>query len=99
MNDPKYTTINVRVTKDKAAAEASLRQVWGGALCVSETRHTAKELATIQDAVTDLPGMLESGPENGVVTVLVTYDDGSFQRWADHEFGKGLVEVSSALGR
>ena len=97
MNDPALLVLNVRVTDDVAGAEAALREVWGGALCVSEARFTDRELARIQRAVTDLPGVTYSGRGDDRVEVGVVYDDGSVQAWADDEFGPGAVRVDSAL--
>lgn len=97
MNDPEYVTINVRVTKDRAGAEAALREIWGGALCVSGAKHTDAELRRIQEEVNDLPGMTSSGSYNGVVQVQVEYDDGTLQEQVDAKYGTGLVVVSSAL--
>ncbi|MGI8523747.1 MAG: hypothetical protein ACR2K3_10630 [Nocardioides sp.] len=96
-NDPTRLVLNVRVTRDAAAAETTLRRTWGGALCVSGARHTAVELRHIQDDLSNLPGMLSTGPSNDVVDVEVVYDDGSLQAWADQEYGAGTVRVTSAL--
>ena len=97
MNDPAYVTVNVRVTGDVKAAEAELREVWGGALCVSLARHTEDELHRIQEELTELPGMLSSGSGDDRVDVQVVHDDGSLQSWADATYGPGLVRISSAL--
>jgi hypothetical protein len=97
MNDPTKLVVNVRVTGDPAAAEAELRRVWGGALCVTRAAHTAKELRRIQRELQELPELLSSGSGRGVVDVTVVHDDGSLQRRLDEEYGAGLVRVSSAL--
>ena len=97
LNDPKLEIINVRVTHDAAAAERELREGWGGSLCVSVAEHTEKELMSVQDDLNKLPGVLESAPGRDVVELMVTYDDGSYQRWADHTYGAGVVLVTSAL--
>lgn len=96
-NDPKLLIINVRVTHDPEAAEAELRKGWGGALCVSTAQHTDKELRRIQDEVSDVAGMLGSGADDDRVELMVTYDDGSYQAWADATYGEGMVAVTSAL--
>ncbi len=95
--DVSLWVINVRVTGDPAEAEAVLRETWGGGLCVSQAQHTDKELEEIQMAMSDLPGFSGSGRGQDRVDVTVTYDDGSIQAWVDHEFGAGIVRVSSAL--
>lgn len=52
-NDPALLVLNVLVTEDQEGAEASIREVWGGALCVSEASHTEDELRAIQDEVVE----------------------------------------------
>ena len=97
MNDPKLLVINVRVTGDVAAAEAALRETWGGALCVSRAQHTDAELERVQKAMNDVPGVLYTDRGQDRVDVGVTYDDGSVQAWADDTYGEGTARVSSAL--
>jgi hypothetical protein len=97
MNDPKLLVLNVAVTDDVAGAEAAIREVWGGALCVTEARHTERELLAIQEELAELPGILGGDASDDRVSVYVTFDDGSTQVWADQEYGAGVVEVSSAL--
>ena len=97
MNDPRLLVLNVRVTDDVAGAEAAIREVWGGALCVSEARFTDRELAQIQRAVNDLPGVTYSSRGDDRVEVGVIYDDGSVQASADRKYGEGAVLVDSAL--
>lgn len=90
-------TINVRVTGDPAAAEAELREVWGGGLCVTQAEHTDKELRAVQKEVGDVDGMLSSSVSDQRVELYVTYDDGSLQRELDEKYGDGMVVVGSAL--
>lgn len=90
--------INVAVTEDTERAAATLRETWGGLLCVSEAEHTQRELEAIQRELNDLPGLLTAGstrPDH--LSVTVVHDDGSLQEQVDEEYGEGLVEVSSAL--
>lgn len=90
--------VNVAVTEDPAGAEATLRETWGGPLCVSEAEHTQAELEAIQRELNELPGMLSvasTRPDH--LEVHVVQDDGSLQEWADETYGEGLVEVTSAL--
>lgn len=96
-NDPAKAIVNVTVTGDPAAAETELRKVWGGALCVSEAKHTEAELTRIQEELTELPGAFSAGSQRDQVTVDVLWDDGSLQQWADEAYGAGLVKVTSAL--
>lgn len=97
MNDPALTIVNVAVTGDPEAAEADLREVWGGMLCVSRAEHTEAELRAIQRELGSLPGLLSSGTGRDRVRVEVVFDDGTLQEWADRTYGDGVVVVSSAL--
>lgn len=99
MNDPRYTILNVAVTDDIARAEAAVREVWGGALCVTRFAHTQEQLREVAEQVRELPGGLSSGYGNisNSVEISVVFDDGSIQAWADEEFGAGVVAVTSAL--
>lgn len=91
-------TINVAVTGDPAAAEATLRETWGGALCVTQAQHTEAELQAVQAELNQLPGLVSSGSRQpDSLEVHVIHDDGSIQEWADQEYGEGLVTVSSTL--
>ena len=97
MNDPTKLVVNVRVVGDPAAAEAELRKVWGGALCVTRAERTEAELRRIQDEVARTPGMISASSARDVVEVDVTYDDGSLQRRFDERYGVGVVRVHSAI--
>lgn len=57
------------------------------------------ELVEIQEALPDLLGAeyLSSHPENGWLWVDVVWDDGTWQKAADDDYGTGLVVVRSAL--
>jgi len=96
-NDPAHATINVRVTREPARAEAELRKVWGGALCVTRAEHTEAELLRVQRRLQHLPGMLTASSSRDVVDVEVVHDDGTLQAWVDATYGPGLVRISSAL--
>jgi hypothetical protein len=97
MNDPQKLVVNVRVVGDAAAAEAELRTIWGGALCVTEARRTDAELRRIQDEVARTPGMITASSGHDVVDLDVAYDDGSLQRQLDAKYGAGVVRVHSAI--
>ena len=60
MSDPARLVVNVRVTGNVRAAETALREVWGGALWVTQAKRTQAELSKIQREVNDTPGMLFS---------------------------------------
>ena len=100
--DPTKMVLNVRVTGDTAVAENRLRQVWGGALCVSLGLHTMAELETIKDEIdTDLTvtGLLAYSyivDSTGVVYVTVLVDSG-LQSELDDRYGPGTVDVTAVL--
>ena len=97
--DPASTVVTVYVAEDPVGAEAAMREVWGGMLCVTEVEHSYRELSKVQHELLDIPGMTEVGSGNPAnqVELSVFHDDGSIQRWADQEFGDGVVVVESNL--
>lgn len=96
-DDASLWIVNVRVTDDPAAAEAAIREVWSGALCVTRAEHTERELRQIMNEVMDLPGMLSAGVSDQQVEFGVIYDDGTLQERLDQTYGVGMVRVESAL--
>ena len=96
-DDASQTIVNVLVTEDVAGAEKTLREIWGGALCVAMAEHPEQELIGIQDGLQGLPGLLSSGAQLDAIQADVVWDDGSLQAWADATYGEGLVDVRSAL--
>jgi hypothetical protein len=96
-SDPTEVIVNVAVTEDVEGAEATLRETWGGALCVSPARYTEAELNEISMELQRLPGVLSTSGAADVVHAEVLHDDGSLQAWADQEYGAGRVEITSAL--
>jgi len=97
VNDPTSLIINVAVTEDAAGAEVTLRETWGGALCVSEAAYTEAELNEIAMDLQELPGVTTSSAADDVVQIGVVHDDGSLQAWADKTYGEGRVEITSTL--
>ncbi len=98
-NNPKKLILNVRVTQGRDAAEAAIRQVWGGMLCVTEGGRTEKDLLDTQAALTGTPGMIGANVDGQTSTIdLEVYrDDGSLQASMDAKYGTGYVRVVSAL--
>ncbi len=100
-NDPTKLVLNFRFTGDVDRHEQQLREIWGGALCVSAAEHTMAGLQEIQLQIHDDYGtdILGSGidTEIGYVELMVALDDGSLQRELDERYGEGLVRVYSAL--
>jgi hypothetical protein len=97
MADPAQQILNVQVTGDPAAAEATLRPLWGGPLCVTRAEHTEQELLGIQEQFRSLPATISTLTPSNRVEAYVVFDDGSIQAWADQEYGDGTVTVTSAL--
>ncbi|WP_232678926.1 hypothetical protein [Nocardioides sp. R-C-SC26] len=97
MNDPRLLVLNVAVTQDVDGAERALREVWGGALCVSQARHTESDLRRIQDAVMETDGFLSSSSGRDRVELGVVFDDGTLQAAMDERYGDGVVVVEPAL--
>ncbi len=91
------SVLNVAVVGDRAAAEAALREVWGGALCVSGATHPQRALKWIATEVFRLPGVHTAAVRRDEVHLEVLYDDGTLQAWVDATYGPGLVTISSAL--
>lgn len=60
-------------------------------------RYTEGELTVIQNELQGLAGSSGAYASEGHVFVDVLYDDGSIQAWADAEYGKNVVLVSSEL--
>ncbi|WP_210649140.1 hypothetical protein [Nocardioides sp. SYSU D00065] len=93
-------TVNVAVTEDAAGAESTLRETWGGPLCVTIVERTDADLNAVNQELQAELGdqLLSSGstaPDS--LDAHVVYDDGSIQEWADATYGEGLVRVGSAL--
>lgn len=97
LNDPTKLVLNVAVTEDLEGAEATLRETWGGALCVSEAERTEAELTEVATELGELPGSMGAVMLGDGVVAEVVYDDGTLQSWVDEVYGEGLVEVSSVL--
>jgi hypothetical protein len=96
-NDPGRLVLNVAVTGDTQVAEARLRELWGGALCVSTARYTEAELKRVEEELIRTPGALSLGTGRDRVELEVIHDDGTLQRQLDSAYGSGLVVVTSAL--
>jgi len=91
------SVLNVAVAGDRGAAESALREVWGGALCVSEATYSQQALVRIASKVFKLPGVSTAAVRVDEVHVELLYDDGTLQAWADATYGAGLVRITSDL--
>ncbi|WP_188190710.1 hypothetical protein [Nonomuraea sp. SYSU D8015] len=101
-NDPKRLVLNLRFTGDLAGREKWIREVWGGALCVSGAQRSEAELREIQRQVEGELGeggftaVSSSVTRNRVeVAVWVATDD--LRRRMDDKYGAGAVMVTGVL--
>lgn len=102
MNDPQRLVLNISFTGDLERHEAEIREIWGGALCVSEAPRSAAELERI---VEELVGdddrtywWIGVSETEGVVNASVTVDDG-LQSELDARYGEGVVVITPQLNR
>lgn len=90
--------LNVRVTEDLDGAEAELRQLWDGPLCVSPATRTFAELEAIQAEVTTDETLSSSIDEPAnAVEVHLTIADPTLQADYDARYGPGAVRVTGWL--
>jgi hypothetical protein len=101
-DDPQRYVLNVRTTGDVAAYEERIRELWGGALCVSPAEHSTAELEEVAAQVPDVvPQDLLVGFGADVLTnrvevdVIVATED--VQRELDGRFGPGVVVLRGQL--
>lgn len=59
--------------------------------------YTDDELAGFGEDLMEVPGVLGAYGADGHVLVDVTYDDGTYQDYADATYGEGVVVVTGAL--
>jgi hypothetical protein len=105
--DPVLQIMNVVVTEDAEGAEAAIRGVWGGPLCVVEREgHTQQELAAIRAEaeafIEDELGLQFAGSwegELGLAAEVIVWIDpgGEGQAALDARFGVGMVKLLPGL--
>lgn len=95
--DPLRLVLNVQVSGDVAVATEAMREVWGGALCVTNPRYTERELSDLAAYLADAPGITVALPQYDRVVLEVRYDDGTLQGFLDDAYGRDTVVVVSAL--
>lgn len=99
-NDPKRLVLNIKFTGDPAAREALIREVWGGALCLSKGEHSQSKLLTVQDKIyKEIKGVHSSGPDtlDGRLHVGVWVATDALQRQVDEKYGAGVVVLEGTL--
>lgn len=99
MNDPTKLVLNLSFTGDLERHEAAVREIWGGALCVSEAPASARELANIRSEIESSAGPFQWSSideTTGRIEVGVWLDEG-LQKQFDERYGVGVVDVQPAL--
>lgn len=100
-NDPTKLVLNLRFTGDQQAREEPVRQVWGGALCLTGAEHTEAELLDIQQRVhEDFPGLVfGSGPDPvaNTLSVQLFVATEELQAELDQRYGDGTVTLDGWL--
>jgi hypothetical protein len=98
---------NIAFTGPPEQHRAELEAIWGGALCLVQVERSMAELESIQSSLTT-ESLQKLGLEfvgshidelRSRVGLSVLIADRGAQRRVDHEFGKGVVEVSSVFER
>ncbi len=97
LQDPRNEIFVVWVTEDLDRAERTVREHWGGMLCVAKAQHSAAEVRRITKELNESADYVRAVETGDTVEVNVAYDDGTLQSWADEEYGPDLVRVRPAL--
>lgn len=101
--DRSQRVYTVKIVGDVVAAEAAIRRLYDGAVCVVEGRFTVPELLEIQDTLMALSSvqvlsssvMYDASGEWVEATVIVP--DPALQDRLDAEYGAGVVRLTSQL--
>lgn len=99
MNDPTKLVLNMSFTGDLKRQERAVREIWGGALCISRASLSAAELEDIRREVEAEAGRFwwsSTDEVRGRIEIGVTVDDGLQQR-LDERYGEGVVKVDPAF--
>lgn len=98
-NDPRQFILNVSFTGDIAGHTTQLREVWGGALCVSQARYSEARLSAIQKEL--IQGLPAASSDIDTLGNKVTIDmwvafEGQ-QKEMDARYGAGAVVLTGLL--
>ncbi|MEV0230831.1 hypothetical protein [Nonomuraea sp. NPDC050786] len=99
-NDPQRLVLNLRFTGDPAARESAIREVWGGALCLSRAERTEAELRALQErASKEIEGAQSASVDEraGRVEIGVWVVTPELQQEIDEKYGTGLVVLDGYL--
>lgn len=94
---PRDELFTVRVTDDLDRAERTVREHWGGMLCVARAKYGVADAKRTARELNDAAPGVRAVDTGDSVELDVDYDDGTLQAWADEEYGRGLVRVRPAL--
>jgi len=99
--------MNVVGTEDAAGAEAAIREVWAGPLCLTERAgHTEDELTAIREEaerfIAEELGLEQTWSQGGDVGLaaevgVVVDPGGAAQAALDERYGPGMVTLYPAL--
>ncbi len=98
---PGHRVLNVSTAGDLAAMESAVRQVWGGALCVSPAQRSEADLARVREeveaSVAPLVLDVQLDAKAGRVTATALLAREADQQRLDERYGPGVVRLSSVL--
>lgn len=102
--DPAKVVVNVAFVGDAQRHEATLREVWGGALCMISRDRTPDDLEPVRRAADELLSSLgRSSSSSGIdtramaVKIELDYADAALRATLDERFGVGVVALESWL--
>lgn len=99
LNDPLRLVLNVITTGELGEMERAVREVWGGALCVTKAVRAEADLLRVQQELNGFTGMLSSSVDiiEGRVDLVVIRATPELQKLLDDEHGPGVVHLQGAL--
>jgi hypothetical protein len=92
-NDPLRYVLNLRFTGDLARHQAQIREIWGGALCLSRATRPYAELETVAHEIAEAERPLSASLSEvtGIVEVTVMVATEEAQADFDRRYGAGVV--------
>jgi hypothetical protein len=92
-NDPLRYVLNLRFTGDLDRHESQIREVWGGALCLSQATRPYAELETVANEISAAERPLSVGVSEvtGTIEVTVVVATEEAQADLDRRYGAGVV--------
>src|SRR5262245_45627236 len=101
-SDAHNNVINLRFTGDLVAREEWIREIWGGALCLSGAEHAYSELLAIQRALKDEMAagvVVHTSPDDltNRVSIGVWVASEEVVRRLEEKYGADAITVSGIL--